>query len=247
MPILIILTVAIQAYFIYHVIRTQRPYWWAFIILSFPIAGSLVYYLVEVFPTSREQRTARRVVRDVVRAVQPDAELQRRAEEVAICGSQDNKLALARECEESGMYGEAVKLYESCLSGLYANDPQLRFALARAQLMNGNPDQALAQVEQLETAHPGFRNNDVKLLRARTLESRGDETGALRLYEELLPVYAGLEARYRYGSMLQSLGLHKQAESVLRELLDHARRFNISHEEELQWVRAAKRSLAGKE
>lgn len=93
MPILIILTVAVQAFFIYHVIRTGRPYWWAFVILSFPIGGSLIYYLVEVFPNSREHRTARKTVNNLIRNIQPDAELKRRAEELEICGSMENKLA----------------------------------------------------------------------------------------------------------------------------------------------------------
>lgn len=246
MPILIILTVAIQAFFIYHVIRTRRPYWWAFIILSFPIAGSLIYYLVEIFPSSREHRSARRAVKDIARAVQPDAELQRRAEEVAICGSMDNKLALARECEQSGMYGEAVKLYESCLSGMYANDPQLLFASAQAHLMNGNPKRTQALIQRLTAEHGDHKPGEVKLLLARTLESQGDDAGALRLYEELLPLYSGLEARYRYGHLLQTLGQTQQAEGVFKDMLEHARRFNINHEEEMQWVREARRSLAAR-
>ena len=40
MPIfLAAITVVIQACFIYHVFKTRHPYWWAFIILSFPVIG----------------------------------------------------------------------------------------------------------------------------------------------------------------------------------------------------------------
>jgi hypothetical protein len=38
MPLLI-LTVIIQACFIFHVFKTGRPYWWAYVILGFPVAG----------------------------------------------------------------------------------------------------------------------------------------------------------------------------------------------------------------
>jgi hypothetical protein len=246
MPILIILTVLVQAFFIYHVIRTRRPYWWAFVILSFPIAGSLIYYFVEVFPASREHRSARRVVKDIARAAKPDAELQRRAEEVAICGSMDNKLALAQECELAGMYGEAVKLYESCLSGLYANDPPLLFSLAHAYLMHGSPDKALVFVERLSAEHAEFKPQEVSLLLARVMEGRGQNARALELYETLLPVYTGLEAQYRYGCLLDSMGQARQAEGVFNGIVEHARRFNISHEEEMRWVKEAKRHLAGR-
>jgi hypothetical protein len=246
MPVLIVLTVLVQAFFIYHVIRTRRPYWWAFVILSFPIAGSLIYYFVEVFPASREHRSARRVVKDIVRAVQPDAELQRRAEEVAICGSMDNKLALARECEQAGVYKEAVKLYESCLSGMYANDPQLLFSLAQAYLMLGSPEKALVFVERLSAEHGDFKPHEVSLLLARVMEDKGEQVQSLELYEALLPVYSGLEAQYRYGCLLDAMGQAKQAEGVFKGMVEHARRFNISHEEEMQWVRQAKHHLAGK-
>jgi hypothetical protein len=40
MPLIIALTVIIQAFFIWHVFSTGRPYWWAFVILSFPVMGS---------------------------------------------------------------------------------------------------------------------------------------------------------------------------------------------------------------
>ena len=85
LPIIIVLTVIIQAFFIFHVFRTGRPYWWAFIILSFPFGGCLIYYFVEIFPASREHLSARRAARKFAKAIQPDADLERRAEELAVC------------------------------------------------------------------------------------------------------------------------------------------------------------------
>ena len=42
------LTVILQALFIYHVIKHDKPYWWGFFILSFPIIGCIVYPAAEV-------------------------------------------------------------------------------------------------------------------------------------------------------------------------------------------------------
>lgn len=244
MPILIILTVAVQAFFIFHVIRTNRPYWWAFVILSFPLGGSLIYYLVEIFPNSREHRSARKTVKNIVRSIQPDAELKRRAEELEICGSMDNKMALAQECETVGMYDEAVRLYRSCLAGAYANDPQIQFRLAQALLMQQDGMAAQALVGRLETEHPAFKPTEVRLLRARALEL-SDTAAALAVYEELIPTYAGLEAKCRYATLLQSLGHQAQAHALFEEVVQHAKRFNISHEAEQEWVRLARTSLRG--
>jgi hypothetical protein len=240
-PIIIILTVIIQAFFIFHVFRTGRPYWWAFIILSFPIAGCLIYYFVEIFPSSREHRSARKVVRDIAKKIRPDAELAQRAAELEICGSIENKLNLAFECEQSCMYEEAVSLYRSCLSGMYVNDPKILFALARALLLSNRHVNARARLNQLLLDHPNFKPNEIKLLLARALEAEGDD-GATRVYEELIPVFSGFEAKYRYGLHLKSMGLTKQANGIFEEIIEHARKYKVSHDEETQWVSAAKQA-----
>jgi hypothetical protein len=244
MPVLIILSVVVQAFFIFHVFRTGRPYWWAYVILAFPLGGSLIYYFVEIFPNSRQERQARKAVRGIVRSIKPDAELQRRAEELEICGSMDNKMALAEECEAVGMYGEAARLYRSSLAGVYANDPQLLFRLAGAELMREEPGETATLLQRLEQEYPAFKPLEVKLLRARLLE-KTDTPAALTLYEELVPLYSGLEARCRYAELLSELGQATQAKGVFEEVLQHAKRFNIQHEGEQDWVRYARDSLKG--
>ena len=81
MPLLI-LTVIIQACFIFHVFKTGRPYWWAYVILGFPVAGCVIYYFIEVFPGSREHRLVTRATRQIGHALDPDQELRRRMEAV---------------------------------------------------------------------------------------------------------------------------------------------------------------------
>lgn len=238
------LTVIIQAIFIFHVIRSGRPYWWAFIILSFPILGSVIYYLVEVFPNSREHRNVRRMGKKLARALQPDAEMQRRIEEMEICGSVENKAALAEECLARGFSHDAVRLYRSCLTGVHAKDPALMHGLARACVENGAHEEAMAQIRQLAECHPGYKPNEVRLLKARALEAGGDTHGALNEYESLVPVFSGLEARARYGLLLQEAGHARQAQDVFRDLLDHARRFNITMDAERDWVRLARQNVS---
>src|SRR5262245_56127295 len=48
MPLLIALTAFIQAFFLFHVFRNGKPYWWALLILSTPVIGCIIYYLVEI-------------------------------------------------------------------------------------------------------------------------------------------------------------------------------------------------------
>lgn len=245
--VLAALSLAVQIYFIVHVFRTGRPYWWAFIILSAPVIGSLAYYLVEVMPGSREERKARRAMQSVVRSFKPDAELKRRAQELEICGSTDNKLALADECEACGMFEDAVRLYDSALAGPYARDANIRFRLARA-LLDASPDQARARralevVRAIAADKPDYRPAEIGLLEARALHVAGDLNGAATLYERLVAADGNLETRTRYGLLLHDMGHLRQAEDILKAVDEHARRFNIQHEEELSWVARARAAL----
>jgi hypothetical protein len=246
MPILGALVLLIQFCFAYHVLKSGRPYWWMFIIMAFPVMGCVIYYFVEVFPGSREHRKALKAARAIARAVQPDAELKKRVEELAICGSLDNRMALAAECMNHRMYAEAARLYESCLEGAYANDGGILFGLARAAVEGGDWRKAEAALGRLKTAAPRLRPLEARLLQARVHEGVGDYDAALAVYREILPAFVGLEARYRYARLLLRLGRRDAAMEMFDEVVQHARRFASSIEGEEQWAAAARQAIGGR-
>lgn len=243
MPILGALLLLIQFSFAYHVFKTGRPYWWMFVIMAFPVMGCLIYYFVEVFPGSRQHRTAHKAARNLVRSLQPDAELKRRAEELAICGSVDNKAALARECLAHQMHTEAIQLYESCLQGAFSDDAPMLFALTHAAVEGREWAKAADALDRLQAHSSPFRVAERELLRVRVLDGKGDTDAAIAGYKKLIPEFSGLEARYRYAELLARLGQHEAATQVLNELLAHAKRFNLSVESEQVWIGAAKRAV----
>lgn len=243
MPVVIALTVLIQAFFIIHVFRTGRPYWWAFIILSAPVLGCVVYYFVEVFPGSREHRSADRFARDLARSFNPTKELNRRLEALETSPTAANKVAAAEEYMQCGGFDRAAELYESALEGVHASDPDLLLGLAGAQLELGTYREALRTLDRLEAADPTFHRNDASLLRARAHEGLGENDAALGIYENLVPVFVGLEARYRQGALLARLGHETQARHVFNELVDHSRRHRIALDSERRWIDAAMRAL----
>lgn len=244
MPLLIALTAFIQAFFLFHVFRTGRPYWWALLILSMPVIGCVIYYFVEVFPGSREHRNAKRVANQVAFAFMPHAELQRRLKEVELCPSVNNRIVAAEGLMRCGMYYRAVGMYENALSGIYANDAQLMMGLARAHVNNQTFEQAREVLDKLNRVDARFRSDEARLLNARALEGLGRDQDALQEYEELTHIFVGLEAKCRYGLLLKKLGFHKQANHIFSEVLSYARRFNIRLDAEQVWIETARRSLA---
>lgn len=244
MPLIGAILLIIQFSFAFHALKTGRPYWWIFIIMAFPVMGCVIYYFVEVFPGSREQRKAHKTARNLIKKLQPDADLKRRAEELEICGSVDNKMALAAECFNHQMFTEAIALYESCLQGAFATDGALLFGLARASCEQGDWNRLESTLARLNTDAPKTRPLEVRLLGARLLQGRQQTDAALAAYRALIPEFVGLEARFRYGELLSQLGQHEAAMQMFNEVITHAKRFASSLDDEQQWEIAARQAIA---
>jgi len=236
---LAILTGIIQFSFAFHALRTGREQKWIWIIILAPVVGCLAYYFMEVFPHSREERTLRRRIHDIAKALNPDGELKRRTEDVAETASVENRAALADECLEKGMFDEAIRLYEGCLEGPHANDPRILFSCARAYFYNGSHRQSEEILQRLEKAHPKFRRDEAQLLEARVLDALGETTRALDIYSQLRTRYVGFEAKYRYGLLLKRMGREAEANELFDYISTHARRSALESEQE--WVKLARK------
>jgi hypothetical protein len=244
MPILGGLVVVIQVCFAYHALRTRRPYWWLFVIMGFPVMGCVLYYFIEVFPSSRESRSAQKAARAIARALDPDKDLRARVADVEACGSVENRMLLARECMEQGMHADAAALYRSCLTGIHETDPDIRYGLASALLFQGKHDEALVTASRLRASHPTFRANEVGLMVARALEGTNRLEEALAQFGVLASAYPGEEGRWRYGALLKRLGRVQDAHEVFSRMLSNAER-QPRHYRDAQksWLDLARESI----
>lgn len=241
MRILAILMIVIQFSFAFHAVKSGKGAMWVTVIIMFPVVGCLAYYFMEVFPGTREERKVRRHIHDIAKALNPDGELKHRAEAVEVSASVDNRASLADECLEKGMFDEAIRLYESCLEGPYANDSRILFSCARAWFYNKGYRQAEEILARLEKSHPTYRRDEARLLEARVLEELGETSRVLPIYEELRATYVGFEAKYRYGLMLRKLGRNREARELFAYIAQHSRRSAL--ESEQGWVKLAKREM----
>lgn len=248
MPLLAGIVIAIQLFFVVHALRTGRPTYWVFIILAAPVLGCVAYYLVEVFPSTRESAKAERAINRAIggigKAVDSTKALRERAADVETCGSVDNRIALARECLEHGLADDAVKVLQSCLTGPFLNDPPLRLLLARAALAAHQQELGLEQVAVLRDQHPGFRPADIGLLVARLHEDAGHTAAALSAYADLLPRSSGEETRVRCAMLLARDGQAARARELLQTTLTNAERRNAAYRDmHSEWIASARREL----
>jgi hypothetical protein len=240
-----ILSIAIQAGLIVHVIKTGRNMLWIWAIALLPLVGPIAYVVVEVLPEALGGRTARRARSGMQRMMDPDRELRRASAEVEISGNVDARRRLAEELLERNQYDAAIEVYQGGLKGIFEHDPTLLLGLARAHF--GKQDYAAARLtlERLTQHNPDFKSADAQLLYARTLEAQEALDEAERAYATLAPGYPGAEARLRYGLLLKRRGKLADAQRVLKDLLDGAK-LGPAHYRRAQaeWLERARRELS---
>ena len=243
MPIMAGIIILLQLTVVYHAFRNRRPYYWIFVIMAFPIMGALIYFLVEILPGSRSERGLKKIGNDIVKAINPDRDMKRKAEELAICGSVENKLKMADELVERGMFDEAIALYKGVRQGQYYFASDLLYGFARARFFNGEYLEARKLLGELQEHAPRYYPQEVALMKARAAAKFGDRSTARAEIEVLLDRFVGLEARYRYAEVLFEDGQAARAKAELERVLDHAKRFKVSNEEKT-WAKLARQGLA---
>jgi hypothetical protein len=244
MPVIGGVVLLIQLCFAYHALKTGRPYWWLFVIMGFPVMGCVLYYFIEVFPNSRESRKAEKAARAVARAWDPERTLREKVADLEGCGSVENRVQLARSCMNHRMYADAATLYRSCLSGVYENDPEIRFGLADAHLHNGAFSLALELAAKLRASHPSFRKAEVVMVHAKALDGAGRLEEALAEYKLLADIYPGEEGRWRYAELLSRMNRTPEAREVMERMLRNSQRMPDHYRDaQGEWLKLARQTL----
>ena len=124
-----------------HVIRTGQNTTWIWVIggvLFIPFLGPLVYFCAVILPDLMGSRSGRRAVRGLRDTLNPEAELRRLENDVKVTGDVGSRQRYADELVRLGRPQEAVDVYKSCLTGLFADDPKLLLGYARSLFAAGD-------------------------------------------------------------------------------------------------------------
>lgn len=157
MPYLIA-SLVIQLALVVHIVKTGRNMTWVFIVLFFPLIGTLAYIIVELVPEWTHSRTAHSAGRRLSGIVNPDKDLNAASQNLAVADTVQNAMALADECLDKGRYAEAKQLYERSLRGVHAEDPFLLQGLATAQFGLQDAAGTIRTLELLKERNPTHKS-----------------------------------------------------------------------------------------
>jgi hypothetical protein len=244
-PLLVLLSIALQVACAVHVVRSGRQLYWIWILFIGSYLAVIVYALVAVIPDLRNNPRSRQAATRVLHTIDPERRRRTIRQRLEVADTVDNRRALAEESMRLGDYTNAVELYRSVLKGMYATDTGFLVGLAQAQANCNDFAGARTTLDTLFSSNPQFRSADAELLRARVVEATGDQDAALEQYSVLATSYPGEEARYRYGALLKSRGRFADARAVFGDMLKRARNApSYYKKKEKEWIDSAQRELA---
>ena len=165
MPIIGVLELLFQIYFAVHAGKSGR-YSWIFIILFFPVIGSLIYFFVEYLPELQMNNIAKKARKP---KKQPNIkELKTRLE---LTDSVKNRLDLAMAYFQAGQFEASIDLLEKSLNGVYAKDLNIIEGLCHSHFHNNNYSKVSEYIEKYYTANNGVLSKNLQMIREKLNEN----------------------------------------------------------------------------
>ncbi|MEK8030835.1 tetratricopeptide repeat protein [Ideonella sp. DXS29W] len=233
----------IAIFFAIHVIRTGQQMYWLIILFSFPVLGSIVYFVAIYLPNSRLERGARQAVAIAAKALDPTRELREARAAFDYTPTAQNQMRLAAALLGAGQAEEAATNYEACLKGPFASDLDIRWGAARAWLASGRHSQAASQLQAIRTQDANFRAEEIALALGRALAGAGRQEEARAEFDSALQRFGSFEARAEYAIWAVTNGDRPLAERLDAEIQQSMARWNRHTRElnhaTLQRLRAA--------
>ncbi|MEP2936965.1 MAG: hypothetical protein ABJM06_01125 [Gilvibacter sp.] len=112
------LIVALQAFCIYHIWKTRRPFYWFFIIILVPLLGSIVYLLTQALNKSDVEK----IQQDVTTIINPTKRISDLEAAVKFSDTYQNRVALADALFENSDWDNALTHYNAALEGNFKTD-----------------------------------------------------------------------------------------------------------------------------
>src|SRR5690242_11260415 len=98
--------IAIQVALVIDVIRNRRPSIWIMALLFLPVASTIAYLVIEVFPRFQHNRHVRAARETIVEKLDPERELRAARDALDIADTMANRMRIADALTALGRHGE---------------------------------------------------------------------------------------------------------------------------------------------
>jgi len=207
--------VGIQIFCAYHAYQRGNLQRWLWIIVFVPLIGSIIYLFSEVF----SGRRMRGPNVDIGALINPGGKIKKLEDDLRFTDTFANKIKLADAYLASGQTDKAVEMYETSLTGTFADNEHALSQLLIAYYNQERYTDVIAIGNQIKNSQK-FPKSKAHMLYAMSLEQTGQLEAAEKEFKAMKGRYSCFEQRYQYGLFLKRAGRDDDARKIFTEMLD---------------------------
>ena len=183
------ITIILQVICVFHCVKKGNQNKWIWIIVFFPIIGSLVYIFTEIF-TRNEIRSVSAGVSEII---SPSGSIRKLEENLRFTDTFNNRIALADAYLENGQTGKAIDLYESSLTGTFEENEYAISRLIIAYYKEQRYPEIVKMARKIYN-QPQFPNSKAHVFYAMSLGYTGDSESAEKEFQRMKGRFSNFEA-----------------------------------------------------
>lgn len=210
--------IALQGLCVFHCIRKGNQNKWIYIIVFLPVIGSVAYFFSEILPGLKRSRGPQINIGAVIN---PGGQIKKLEEKVRFADTFNNRMELADAYLAGGMTDKAIGLYESSLTGAFAENEHGIMQLATAYYAKEHYEDVIKTAKKVYRTHQ-FARSPVHLLYAKALEFSGQPELAESEFKLMKGRYFNFEQRYEYGMFLERADRVEEAAALFEQMLEEA-------------------------
>jgi hypothetical protein len=207
--------IALQVICALHCIRRGNQNKWLWIIVFLPLVGCIIY----IFSEMRPGNNIRRPQIDIKAVINPASKLKKLEDIVKFADTFDNKIKLADAYLAAGLTDKAVALYESSLTGAFAENEYGIMQLAHGYFEQERYEDVINVLQKISKT-PQFARSKTHILYARALELAGKPELAEIEFRLMKGRYSNFEQRYEYGLFLIRADRVEEAAEIFEQIAE---------------------------
>lgn len=215
---LLYLTLAFQAFCIYHAIKNRKAYYWIFIILFLSVIGCVIYLVTQVY----NKRDVSIIQERVTNILVPTKKVKALEKQLEFLDTYQNKVNLADAYFEMKDFYHAIKLYEDAAKDENQNNYYIKAQLVMAHYQAGHYEAAIAYAETLQE-HSEFEKSKAQFTYGLALEKIGRLDAAEAQLKKIDQRYDNYEERLVLAQFLLEREKMEEGKDILIEISEESK------------------------
>jgi len=234
------ISIALQIICVIHCLRKGAEQRWIWLIVFLPYIGCIAYFFTEILPATQ---TGNLQTGLASLFISPAGRIRRLEENLRFADTFNNRILLADAYKTAGRTQEAIELYTSSLTGAFTENEYVINQLISAYFETKQYPELIFLARKIYK-RPQFARSEAHLLYARALDITGDKEGAEMEFKRMRGRFADFAARYQYSLFLQREGREKEAQDMLKDIVEEAHHLSSREKRSNRtWIQKSKEGL----